>query len=99
MLAMDAFREALESTTVIAVSPFVEDRVFSGPAGKLMDAVGYQPSTAGVAEAYPFADAFVLDDDDGTSLDRPTVRTDTKMDDEADAARVIGAVQDALEAV
>ncbi len=62
MLAIDGLREALESTTVVAVSPFVEDRVFSGPAGKLMDAVGYEPSTAGVAAAYPFADAFVLDD-------------------------------------
>ncbi|MGA9399524.1 2-phospho-L-lactate transferase [Haladaptatus sp.] len=97
MLAMDAFREALASTTVVAVSPFVEDQVFSGPAEKLMDAVGYQPSTAGVAEAYPFADAFVLDDEDRTELDRPTIRTDTKMDDESDAARVVHAVQDALE--
>ncbi len=99
MLAMDAFREALESTTVIAVSPFVEDEVFSGPAGKLMDAVGYQPSTSGVAEAYPFADAFVLDDEDGTKLDRPAIRTDTKMDDAEDAGRVVRAVQNALEAV
>ncbi|MFH5799025.1 2-phospho-L-lactate transferase [Haladaptatus sp. CMAA 1911] len=98
MLAMDAFRETLESTTVIAVSPFVEDRVFSGPAAKLMDAVGYRPSTAGVAEAYPFVDAFVLDEEDGTSLDRPTVRTDTKMDDAEDASRVARAVSDALEA-
>lgn len=97
MLAIDAIRDALESTTVVAVSPFVEDRAFSGPAAKLMAAVGYQPSTAGVAEAYPFVDAFVLDDDDGTTLDRPTVRTDTKMDDAADATRVARAVSDALE--
>jgi len=43
MLALDGIREALDETTVVAVSPFVEDRVFSGPAGKLMDAVGYDP--------------------------------------------------------
>lgn len=99
MLALDDFREALEEAPVVAVSPFVEDEVFSGPAAKLMDAVGYEPSTAGVAEAYPFADAFVLDDADGTELSRPVVKTDTKMDDEADAERVARAVADALEAI
>ena len=96
MLAMDAFRDALDRTPVVAVSPFVEDRVFSGPAAELMAGVGYDPSTAGVADAYPFADAFVLDDDDGTSLDRPVVRTDTRMDGPDDAARVARAVADAL---
>ena len=97
MLALDGVREALDSTTVVAVSPFVEDTVFSGPADDLMVAEGYEPSTAGVAEAYPFADAFVLDDADGTELDRPVVRTDTEMSDEADAGRVAAAVADALE--
>ncbi|MFB6172054.1 MAG: 2-phospho-L-lactate transferase [Haloarculaceae archaeon] len=99
MLALDGVREALAETPVVAVSPFVEDRVFSGPAGDLMTATGYEASTAGVAEAYPFADAFVLDSADGTDLDRPVVRTDTAMDDAADAARVARAVAEALEVV
>ena len=97
MLALDGIREALDETTVVAVSPFVEDEVFSGPAAKLMEAVGYDPSTAGVADAYPFADAFVLDDADGTDLDRSVVRTDTEMNDDADAERVARACQKALE--
>jgi len=99
MLAIDGIADALDRTPVVAVSPFVEDRVFSGPAGKLMAATGLEPSTAGVAEAYPFADAFVLDEADGTTLDRPVVRTDTRMDDPDDAARVARACRDALEAV
>jgi LPPG:FO 2-phospho-L-lactate transferase len=99
MAAIDGLREALEETTVVAVSPFVEDEVFSGPAAKLMAAAGDDPSTAGVAAAYPFADAFVLDDADGTDLDRPVVRTDTKMDDETDARRVAEAVAEALDRV
>ncbi|MFC7142164.1 2-phospho-L-lactate transferase [Halosimplex aquaticum] len=99
MLAVDGIREALAETPVVAVSPFVEDTVFSGPADDLMEAEGYEASTAGVAEAYPFADAFVLDGDDGTDLGRPVVRTDTRMDDEDDAARVARAVNEALEAV
>jgi LPPG:FO 2-phospho-L-lactate transferase len=99
MLAVPGVRAALAETPVVAVSPFVEDEVFSGPAANLMDGVGYEPSTAGVAEAYPFADAFVLDEDDGTDLDRPTVRTDTTLDDPADAERVLGACLEALEVV
>jgi len=97
MLAVDGVREALAESPVVTVSPFVEDRVFSGPAGKLMAAQGYDPSTAGVADAYPFADAFVLDSADGTDLDRPVVRTDTAMDDDEDATRVARAVREALE--
>jgi len=99
MLAVEGFESALASTPVVAVSPFVEDEVFSGPAATLMEAEGYDPSTAGVAEAYPFVDGFVLDEADGTSLDRPVVRTDTRMDNEEDATRVARAVDDLLEAV
>lgn len=99
MLAMERFERALFETPVIAVSPFIEDRVFSGPAGKLMRAVGYEASTAGVAEAYPFADAFVLDTADSTDLARPVVRTDTTLDSATDAERVARAVSEALEVV
>jgi LPPG:FO 2-phospho-L-lactate transferase len=99
MLAVDGIPEALAATPVVAVSPFVEDRVFSGPAAKLMAAAGYEPSTAGVAEAYPFADAFVLDSADGTTLDRPVVRTDTEIHGADDAERVGQAVTEALEVV
>lgn len=97
ILSLSGVRAALEETTVVAVSPFVEREVFSGPAAELMAAVGYDPSTAGVADAYPFADAFVLDDDDGTELDRPTVRTDIGIDEADDADRVMAAVETALE--
>ena len=99
MLALDGIENALDDAPVVAVSPFVEDQVFSGPAAKLMDAVGYDPSTAGVADVYEFADAFVLDTEDGTELDRPVVRTDTTLDTAADAERVARACRDALERV
>ena len=96
MLAVPGIEAALERTPVVAVSPFVEDEVFSGPAADLMAGTGREPSTRGVADAYPFVDAFVLDSADGTDLDRPVVRTDTKIDDEADSERVMAAVLDAL---
>jgi LPPG:FO 2-phospho-L-lactate transferase len=99
MLALEGVPEALHETRVVAVSPFVEDRVFSGPAAKLMRAAGFEASTAGVAEALPFVDAFVLDSADGTDLDGPTVRTDTAIETRADATRVARATRRALEAV
>jgi LPPG:FO 2-phospho-L-lactate transferase len=99
MLALDGVCEALAETPVVAVSPFIGHRVFSGPADDLMAAEGYDPSTAGVAAVYDFVDAFVLDDADGTDLDRTVVRADTAMDDADDAARVARAVEEALEVV
>jgi LPPG:FO 2-phospho-L-lactate transferase len=99
MLALPGFERALRETPVVAVSPFVGDEVFSGPAAALMEGVGREPSTGGVAEAYPFADAFVLDDDDPTALDRRVERTDTRIDDADDAERVARACERALAAV
>ncbi len=99
MVAIDAFRAGLADTPVVAVSPFIEGTAFSGPAPKLMAATGYESSTAGMADAYPFADAFVLDTKDGTTLERPVVRTDTSMETDADAARVARAVREALDRV
>ena len=100
MLALPGFEAALAETPVVAVSPFVGDEVFSGPAADLMAGVGRKPSTAGVADAYPFADAFVLDDDDPTELpERHVERTDTWIDDADDAERVARACERALAAV
>lgn len=96
MLAMSGVVDALAATSVVAVSPFIEDRVFSGPAARLMAGTGRDPSTRGVAEALPFVDAFVLDTADGTELGRPTVRTDTRIETRGDAARVAEACADAL---
>ena len=99
MLALAGVREALEDVPVVAVSPFVEDEVFSGPAAKLMQAEGFEASTAGVADALSFVDAFVLDAADRTALDRTVIRTDTHIRTETDAARVAQACHEALNAV
>lgn len=99
MLAIDPIRNALEQTTVVAVSPFIEETIFSGPAGDLMAGVGLQPSTRGVADHYDFADVFVLDSADSTAIDRPVVSTDTEMTDETDATRVWRACERAFDRV
>ncbi|NHX37896.1 MULTISPECIES: 2-phospho-L-lactate transferase [Halolamina] len=94
--ALPGVDRALDRTPVVAVSPFCEDEAFSGPVADLMAGTGREPSTAGVAESYDFADAFVLDAADGTELDRPVVRTDTEIDGPADAERVARACALAL---
>jgi LPPG:FO 2-phospho-L-lactate transferase len=96
MVALDGVRAALAETPVVAVSPFVGEEAFSGPAPALMRGTGREASTAGVAEAYPWADAFVLDEADPTDLARPVVRTDTRLDGPDDAARVTRAALSAL---
>jgi len=95
-LALPGVAEALQETTVVVVSPFVDGEAFSGPAVKLMEAVDADPGTAGLPRAYPFADAFVVDEDDTTEFDVPTVREDIAIDGREDAGRVIRAVTDAL---
>ncbi|MFB6220977.1 MAG: 2-phospho-L-lactate transferase [Halolamina sp.] len=97
--ALPGVDRALHRTPVVAVSPFVGEQAFSGPAPELMEGIGAAPSTAGVADRYTFADAFVLDEEDETELARPVVRTDTAIDGSADAERVARACAIALAAV
>lgn len=99
MLSLPGVGDALAQTTVVAVSPFLGDEPFSGPVSSLMGAVGASPSTEGLTTTYPFADAFVIDEDDDATFDRPVVRTDVRIDDRGDAERVVRAVTDALEQV
>jgi LPPG:FO 2-phospho-L-lactate transferase len=98
ILQLEAVRAQLRRATVVVVSPFIGAEVFSGPAAALMRAMGYDASTAGVAAAYPFADAFVLDTADPTDLGRPVVRTDIGIETPDDAARVRAAVEAAATA-
>ena len=96
MLSLPGVADALSQTTVVAVSPFLGDEAFSGPVGDLMQAVNAEPSTAGLATAYPFADAFVIDERDHATFDRPTLQTDITIDAPRDATRVIRAIEEAI---
>ena len=99
MVAMEWFAEALLETPTVMVSPFVEKQVFSGPAASLMEGLGHEASTAGVADMLPYVDYFVLDSADSTSLDRPTMRTDTRIETVQDAHRVARACRNAIDEI
>lgn len=96
ILALDGVRDALDAVPVVAVSPFIGDTAFSGPAVDLMAATGLPAGTAGLTAAYPFVDAVVLDAGDRTAVDRPTVRTDIRVDRPDDAGRVWSAIDEAF---
>jgi LPPG:FO 2-phospho-L-lactate transferase len=72
-------REALREQYVIAVSPFIGEAPFSGPAGELMKAKGFSPSSLGTWELYrDFLDLFVQDIRDTVTVPG-AVRFDTMM--------------------
>ena len=79
----------------IAVSPMVGGGAFSGPASKLMSALGHEPTAVGVAELYSgLIDEIVIDKADAEM--RPSIErlgvdctlADIKMDSPADERRL-----------
>lgn len=97
--SLSGIETALESRPVVAVSPFLGTDAYSGPAVPLQRAIDQPVGTPGLEHAYPFLDAAVLDDDDDTELDVPTVRTDIRIDSPSDAHRVWRAIWDAFDTI
>ncbi|MDE0030033.1 MAG: 2-phospho-L-lactate transferase [Deltaproteobacteria bacterium] len=93
ILAVPGVRQALRDTParVVAVSPMVQGRSFSGPAHKLMATLGVEASVTGLAEAYrDFVDVLVIDTEDrhlrpaverlGVEVRTTSIRMDTLED-------------------
>jgi len=82
ILECEGIRHALRDTRVVAVSPFLGNTPFSGPAADLMQASGFEPSSRGTMDCYDgIADIFVQDIRDPVSVDN-SVRLDTLMTSE-----------------
>ncbi|MDF1556905.1 MAG: 2-phospho-L-lactate transferase [ANME-2 cluster archaeon] len=86
ILAVKGMRELIRSKHVVAVSPIIGCEPVSGPAGKLMNACGYEVSSRGVARFYEdLLDVFVVNERDGLGLrdvedmDLEVVSADTMM--------------------
>lgn len=89
ILDLPGVREALRSTRVVAVSPFLGKRAFSGPAAAFMEALGIEPSARGMARYYgDLLDEIILDERDETNPSVPVRRTDIRMNDARDRRRV-----------
>ena len=82
ILECQGVREALREQYVVAVSPFIGQAPFSGPAGELMKAKGFPPSSLGTWELYrDFLDLFVQDERDTVTVPG-AARLDTMMTSE-----------------
>jgi LPPG:FO 2-phospho-L-lactate transferase len=78
ILAVPGIRDALRCTRaeVTAISPIIGGKAVSGPAGKLMEACGFEVSAAGVARCYhDFLDELIVDSSDAAVA--PEIRLDT----------------------
>jgi len=94
ILECDGIRSAIRGRTVIAVSPFIGNAPVSGPAGVLMEAAGFEPSSAGTYACYrDIVDIFVQDIRDPVSVDA-SVRLDTLMTDEEKSVGLARAILD-----
>jgi len=93
IISVKGFRKYLRDKLVIAVSPISGNKPFSGPAGKLMGAKGFEVSSRGVAEIYSdFLDILIVDRADreleGHYNGIRIVSTDTFMKGKEDALRL-----------
>ena len=88
ILSVEDFRKRLRDKKVIAISPIVGNSAVSGPAGKLMNAKGYEVSPRGVAEVYAdFLDILVVDEVDKGAVEK-SAATNTIMRSKDDAIRL-----------
>ncbi len=82
ILECQGIKAALMDKLVIAISPFIGNAPFSGPAGHLMQAAGFEPSSRGTFNCYEgILDIFVQDIRDSIDVNN-SVRLDTLMIDE-----------------
>jgi LPPG:FO 2-phospho-L-lactate transferase len=82
ILECEGIKTALRDKTVIAVSPFIGNLPISGPAGALMQAAGFEPSSRGTINCYEgIPDIFIQDVRDPIEISN-SVRFDTLMVDE-----------------
>jgi len=82
ILECEGMRQAIQKKLVLTVSPFLGNSPISGPAGALMQAAGFEPSSQGTIECYEgITDIFVQDIRDSVRIDN-SVRFDTLMTSE-----------------
>jgi LPPG:FO 2-phospho-L-lactate transferase len=82
ILECEGIKSAIQGKYVIAVSPFIGNAPVSGPAGSLMEAAGYEPTSIGTFNCYGgIPDVFIQDIRDPIEVSH-SVRYDTLMTDE-----------------
>lgn len=93
ILSVKDIKKELEEKKVVAISPIIGKKAFSGPAVKLMTAKGYEVSPTGIADCYQeFLDTLVVDETDkeleGSYGDIKVVSAPTIMKNRENATRL-----------
>lgn len=79
ILMCDGIKQALRNKPVVTVSPFIGNAPISGPAGALMTAAGFEPSSIGTYNCYDgLTDIFIQDIRDSVEVSH-SARFDTLM--------------------
>lgn len=90
ILDCDGIKEAIRDKLVITISPFLGNTPFSGPAGALMQAAGFEPGSQGTLDCYEgITDIFVQDIRDPVPVG-DSVRLDTLMASEEKSIALAG---------
>lgn len=103
-LNIPGMRKILKQSKLIAVSPFIGKRVFSGPASKLMRGLGLEPSSFGVAKLYSgFIKKFLVDkSEESTEIERISslgiecIKSNIRIKGPSDRKLVVGDILNAL---
>ncbi len=93
ILEVRGIKETIYDKKVIAVSPIIGNRAFSGPAGKLMRAKGFEVSPLGILEIYKdFLDVLIVDKSDeklsGKYKDIQIIAENTVINNKKDAIKL-----------
>ncbi|MEA3326674.1 MAG: 2-phospho-L-lactate transferase [Chloroflexota bacterium] len=95
ILAIPGYRDAIAEKPVIAVSPLIGGKAVKGPAAKIYQELGLQPSASAVANHYrDFLTGFIFDNADGDELQKIqrwfiiTLTTNILMKNEEDRIRL-----------
>lgn len=95
ILAIPGYVSILKQKPVIAISPLVGGKAIKGPAAKMYQELGVQPSSAAVASQYrDFLTGFVVDNQDEAELEKIrrwriiSIATDIVMKNQQDRIRL-----------
>ncbi|MCL4518173.1 MAG: 2-phospho-L-lactate transferase [Thaumarchaeota archaeon] len=96
-ISLAGVKESLNKARVVAVSPFTGSKPFSGPAGRLMQGLGIEASSYGVAKLYSgFLKLLIVDNNEESStvsrikdLGIECVRSNTLINDDLSGQRFV----------
>jgi LPPG:FO 2-phospho-L-lactate transferase len=99
ILRLKGLRQMLKRKKVVAISPIVGTKPISGPAGKLMQAKGFEVSPYGVFKCYEeFLDALIIDKGDECPADNDVevVKTNIILRNDEDSEKLVRFLRDFL---